>query len=388
MSLPPPTERSPQPAPPARGQPVSELDLQRRWAESRWATPFIDDGDGGRWRVIWPGRWNQGPGPDFREAQLLDRDGRARRGDVELHLRPSGWIAHGHQDDAAYDRVLLHVVEQELKSGQQRDQRVPVASTLPLGPGASEPSPSLPCEDIVARAGAEAVTAALERIARQRFERKQRQLAAIASPQGPGDERDRQALLAVAQALAQPRHPQLMLDVVGRALTQSDDWSEASRRWNLALQSPEVGQAWRRGRGALGTAAGVGTVLSTLLQRWRQQDAPAVAVQTLATLPPTDAAPRLQIPQLLGVGRARQVLADAVYPLHGVWQPWRALPGVRYQRTDDLRQRLSGLSRWRHAQTQALLELERTRCRTGACALCPLARLAPDRSRGPSLRRR
>ena len=388
MSQPPPTEHSQHSSPAAPDQRVSELELQRRWAESRWATPFIDDGDGGRWRVIWPGRWNLGPGPDFREAQLLDRDGRARRGDVELHLRPSGWVAHGHQDDTAYDRVLLHVVEQGVRSGRRRDPRVPVASTLPLGPGASDQPPPLPCEDIVAQAGPEAVTAALERVARRRFERKQRQLAAIAAPQGPGDERDRRALLAVAQALAQPRHPQLMLDVVGTALAQSDDWSEASRRWNLALQSPEVGQAWRRGRGALGTAAGAGAVLSTLLQRWRQQDALAVAVQTLATLPPIEAAPRLQIPQLLGAGRARQVLADAVYPLFGAWQRWRSLPGARYQRTDDLRQRLAGLPRWRHAQTQALLELERTRCRPGACALCPLARLAPDRSRVPSLRRR
>ncbi len=32
------------------------------------------------------------------------------RGDVEIHLRKSGWEAHGHDEDSNYNRVVLHVI--------------------------------------------------------------------------------------------------------------------------------------------------------------------------------------------------------------------------------------------------------------------------------------
>src|SRR5439155_3884968 len=59
--------------------------------------------------VEFPGfRWGEG-GPDFRGARVLLGRGR-RCGDVELHLTPSGWEAHGHRRDGAYASVILHVV--------------------------------------------------------------------------------------------------------------------------------------------------------------------------------------------------------------------------------------------------------------------------------------
>ncbi len=53
---------------------------------------------------------NTDAGPDFIGAFLsFDRDP-PHRGDVELHLEATSWERHGHQHDARYDGVILHVV--------------------------------------------------------------------------------------------------------------------------------------------------------------------------------------------------------------------------------------------------------------------------------------
>ncbi len=60
--------------------------------------------------VVHPGTWNLGPGPDFKDAVLeVGREGRRVRGDVEVHLSPSDWTAHGHGSDPAYANVVAHV---------------------------------------------------------------------------------------------------------------------------------------------------------------------------------------------------------------------------------------------------------------------------------------
>ena len=61
-------------------------------------------------RVIYPGRLSARAGPDFRDAVLLDEMGETVTGDVELHTSAPGWYAHGHDTDANYNGVVLHVV--------------------------------------------------------------------------------------------------------------------------------------------------------------------------------------------------------------------------------------------------------------------------------------
>ncbi|MEE8353360.1 MAG: DUF2851 family protein [Dehalococcoidales bacterium] len=60
-------------------------------------------------RVVYPGRANDGRGADFTDV-VVAIDGRRCRGDIEIHVRSSDWRSHGHHRDAAYDRVVLHVV--------------------------------------------------------------------------------------------------------------------------------------------------------------------------------------------------------------------------------------------------------------------------------------
>lgn len=61
-------------------------------------------------RVVDPGAWNLGPGPDFLGAVLeVGPERRRIAGDVEVHLSPADWDAHRHGGDPAYRGVVAHV---------------------------------------------------------------------------------------------------------------------------------------------------------------------------------------------------------------------------------------------------------------------------------------
>lgn len=56
-----------------------------------------------------PGALNSNSGPDFLNAKIR-LDELLWNGPIELHLNASSWYHHQHQNDVAYDTVILHVV--------------------------------------------------------------------------------------------------------------------------------------------------------------------------------------------------------------------------------------------------------------------------------------
>ncbi|MBF0273786.1 MAG: DUF2851 family protein [Nitrospinae bacterium] len=62
--------------------------------------------------ILSPGIRNFGEGPDYKNCFfLLNKSKKVHTGDVEIHVRASDWLRHGHQKNSAYSHVRLHVFE-------------------------------------------------------------------------------------------------------------------------------------------------------------------------------------------------------------------------------------------------------------------------------------
>lgn len=60
-------------------------------------------------QIIYGGTINTDAGPDFSSAKIKIGN-TILAGNIELHVRTSDWLKHGHQADEAYKRLILHVV--------------------------------------------------------------------------------------------------------------------------------------------------------------------------------------------------------------------------------------------------------------------------------------
>ena len=84
--------------------------LQNIWHHQRLLRDELKLTDGRAVRVLHPGFWNHGAGPDFREAVLQFGSEPPVTGDVEIDLQLSGWKAHGHDRNPNFKNVRLHVL--------------------------------------------------------------------------------------------------------------------------------------------------------------------------------------------------------------------------------------------------------------------------------------
>ncbi len=108
---------------------INEHLVQCIWYDRLFCQDTLQTIDGRKLKVITPGWWNHGEGPDFKGAQI-EFDGRHRTGDVEIHITSSGWNQHGHNLDQRYDEVMLHVVLNH--SATQKTEYTSEGKSLPV----------------------------------------------------------------------------------------------------------------------------------------------------------------------------------------------------------------------------------------------------------------
>ena len=120
---------------------IPERLLARLWRD-RAQRRALFTADGRRVRVLYPGRRNGGPGPDFKDAMIQLDEAPPQRGDVEVHRTDSGWREHGHHEDPNYNNVVLHVVMRQRARGateRQDGREVPVTTLSASGGEAKAP---------------------------------------------------------------------------------------------------------------------------------------------------------------------------------------------------------------------------------------------------------
>jgi len=130
--------------------------------------------------IVYPGRPNDDRGADLRDAIIATRQGRLR-GDIEIHVKSSGWWAHHHHRDPAYNRVILHVVfwnDTAAAVVLQNGHKVPTLalhkfievpgdrSVPPIYPAVIAP---MPCRNTFHRRDTGFISSILEEAGEQRF---------------------------------------------------------------------------------------------------------------------------------------------------------------------------------------------------------------------------
>ena len=86
--------------------------------------------DGRMFKVLNHGDYNAyESGPDFLNAKI-EIDGLVWFGNVELHLKSKDWYSHKHQNDSAYDNVILHVVLENNGDVFIKNEKIPTLELI------------------------------------------------------------------------------------------------------------------------------------------------------------------------------------------------------------------------------------------------------------------
>jgi len=174
----------------------TERHLQCTWYDSLYRPGALETVDGEALTVHDPGHWNLAAGPDFLDAVLSVAPNRRRlKGDVEVHVRPGDWHAHGHAEDPRYRHVAAHITyfpgrlpPDSLPPGAVQVSLKPFLANDPLFsfecidvtayPYAARPPKPLPCAQIISALSPERSIELLEEAGRERLETKARRAAA------------------------------------------------------------------------------------------------------------------------------------------------------------------------------------------------------------------
>ncbi len=113
-------------------EPISEKLLHYIWQFQKFNTPNICIETGEKLQIIQIGQLNTNAGPDFLEAKIKIND-IVWVGNIEIHFSAADWHNHNHQNNPAYDNVILHIVwENDRKITRKNGQSIPTLCLKPI----------------------------------------------------------------------------------------------------------------------------------------------------------------------------------------------------------------------------------------------------------------
>ncbi len=129
---------------------MNEALFQFIWQYSLYQPTGLQTVDGEPITVIHGGKLNRDAGPDFLEGKI--KIGKTLLvGNIEHHVKSSDWLRHGHQNDAAYQNLILHVVyENDVKDVARNTPTLELKDHIPahvIGhyAGLMQAAQKLPC---------------------------------------------------------------------------------------------------------------------------------------------------------------------------------------------------------------------------------------------------
>jgi hypothetical protein len=99
---------------------MKEEILYHIWQFKQFSLSNYTTLEGERISVEQTGQRNHDSGPDYTNARIHIGN-TLWAGDVEIHYKSSDWIAHNHQNDPNYEKVILHVVWENDKEIKRKD---------------------------------------------------------------------------------------------------------------------------------------------------------------------------------------------------------------------------------------------------------------------------
>ncbi len=344
--------------------PLAESELTALWLLGRVPEAVLP------WPLLRAGRAGRGPGPDVREATFLLPAGVSRTGAVEVHLRASDFVRHGHANDPAYAAVVVHLVWEDDRAEAGTPTALPgggLAVTVAVGPALRHdperlrallrrgPRGSEPCAAAAATRGTEETTRLVRREGQRRLAERTWRAARLV------DERGWEAAWAT------------LLDRALRA-SAGRHHEPDGRREALATR---VTLALRDQAGAGGGAGGAGDDTLAGLATLALGGSPRTLIEAL------------RAGDALGQARAAEVGWNAVLPLlatlaaayddvalaRRVAAIVAAWPAPRpYGRTRALGALLGKPAAGAGAlYAQGLLHVQELWCERGGCGVCPLS---------------
>lgn len=162
---------------------MNEMLLHYFWRNQLFTVLDLHTTDHRALRLVNPGTAHQNAGPDFKQA-VIKIDGITWVGDVEIHVRTSDWLRHGHQHDSKYQSIILHVVYQHDMELEENFPTLELKEYIPPSMVAEYEQMScsrdlLPCRQSLPEVTSLQFAGWLSRLAVERMQRKQAEVVQI-----------------------------------------------------------------------------------------------------------------------------------------------------------------------------------------------------------------